>query len=159
MRAQWSFGLGLGLFAGLICASSVQAAGPVEPLVIDTSSGPHRFTVEWQQTEAERERGLMDRKTMARDHGMLFDFRPKAVPVAFWMKDTYLPLDMIFIGADARVVSIAHDAKPMDETIIPSNAPTLGVLEVDAGVAKAIDLKVGDKVEHAMFGDPPAAKR
>ena len=92
---------------------------------------------------------------MPRDHGMLFDFRPNPVPVVFWMKDTYLPLDMIFIGDDGRVVKIKHDAKPMDETMIPSNVPTLGVLEVDAGVADAIGLKVGDKVEHEMFGDVP----
>ena len=150
LRAAW-----LGLLGALV-ASASQAAGPVAPLVIDTASGPHRFMVEWQQTEAERERGLMDRKSMPRDHGMLFDFRPNPVPVVFWMKDTYLPLDMIFIGADGRVVNVKHDAKPMDETMIPSNAPTLGVLEVDAGVAKAIGLKVGDKVEHAMFGDAPA---
>ena len=62
---------------------------------------------------------------------MLFDFRPKPVNVAFWMKDTYLPLDIVFIGPEGRVVSVKHDAKPMDETIIPSNAPTLGVLELD----------------------------
>ena len=138
------------LFGGL-----ARAAGPVEPLVIDTASGAHRFTVEWMMTETEREHGLMDRKTLDRDHGMLFDFRPNPSPVVFWMKDTYLPLDMIFIGADGRVVSIAHDAKPMDTTMIPSNAPTLGVLEVDAGVADAIGVKAGDKVEHAMFGDAP----
>ena len=132
------------------------AAGPVAPLVVATVSGPHRFTVEWMMTETERERGLMDRKSMPRDHGMLFDFRPRPASVAFWMKDTYLPLDIVFIGPDGRVVSVKHDAKPMDESIIPSNAPTLGVLELDAGVAKAIGLKVGDKVEHAMFGDGPA---
>lgn len=97
----------------------------------------------------------MDRRSMAKNHGMLFDFRPRDEPVVFWMKDTYLPLDMIFIGRDGRVASIARDAKPMDETLIPSGAPTIGVLEVNAGVAKAIDLKVGDKVRHAMFGDPP----
>ena len=148
---RWAASLGL---LGLV-ASVAQAAGPVAPLVIDTASGPHKFTVEWQQTEAERERGLMDRKSMPRDHGMLFDFRPNPVPVVFWMKDTYLPLDMIFIGADGRVVNVKHDAKPMDETMIPSNAPTLGVLEVDAGIAKAIGVEVGDKVEHAMFGDAP----
>lgn len=147
----------LGLLMGL-AAPAAQAGGPVAPLVIDTASGPHRFTVEWQQTEVERERGLMDRKSMARDHGMLFDFRPSPVPVVFWMKDTYIPLDIIFVGGDGRVVNVKHDAKPMDESMIPSNAPTLGVLELDAGVAKAIGVEVGDKVEHAMFGDAPAAR-
>lgn len=150
--------LTIALVALSLCAGAARAAGPVSPLVVDTASGPHRFTVEWMTTEAEREHGLMDRKSMARDHGMLFDFRPRPANVAFWMKDTYLPLDIVFIGPNARVVSIKHDAKPMDETIIPSNAPTLGVLELDAGVANAIGLKVGDKVEHAMFGDAPAKR-
>lgn len=145
----------LALASCLFVVTPALAAGPERPLVLETASGPHRFTVEWQRTEAERERGLMDRKSMPRDHGMLFDFRPNPVPVVFWMKDTYIPLDMIFIGSDGRVVNIKHDAKPMDETMIPSNAPTLGVLEVDAGVADAIGLKVGDKVEHEMFGDAP----
>ena len=82
---------------------------------------------------------------------MLFDFRPHDEQVVFWMKDTYLPLDMIFIGHDGRVVSIKHDAKPMDETFIPSGQPTVGVLEINAGVANAIGVSIGDQVKHAMF--------
>ena len=143
-----------GLLSVLAVAPSL-ADGPVRPLRIDTASGAHTFTVEWEKTDAERERGLMDRREMARDHGMLFDFRPRDEPVVFWMKDTYLPLDMIFIGKTGRVVAIKHDAKPMDESYIRSGAATVGVLEVNAGVAKAIDLKVGDTVEHEMFGATP----
>ena len=137
----------------LALGSEARAEGPVKPLEIDTASGAHVFNVEWEMTDVEREKGLMNRRSMANDHGMLFDFRPLDEPVVFWMKDTYLPLDMIFIGADGRVVNVAHDAKPMDQTLIPSGAPTVGVLEVNAGVAKAIDLKIGDRVKHAMFGD------
>ena len=129
------------------------AAGPVLPLAIDTASGHHVFDVEWEKTNAERERGLMDRKSMAQTHGMLFDFRPHDEQVLFWMKDTFLPLDMIFIGHDGHVVSIKHDAKPMDETIIRSDAPTIAVLEVNAGVADKIGVKIGDRVEHAMFDE------
>jgi len=136
-------------------ASPAWAEAPLQPLEIDTASGPHHFKVEVMRTDAEREKGLMFRRTMAKDHGMLFDFHTQQ-PVTFWMKDTYLPLDMIFVSQEGRVVSIKHDAKPMDESLIPSGAPTLGVLEVNAGVADAIGLKVGDVVKHPIFhdGDP-----
>jgi uncharacterized protein len=130
-------------------ALAAQAA-PLERLEVDTASGPHVFQVEVMRTPAELEHGLMDRREMARDRGMLFDFQ-KAQPVYFWMKNTYLPLDMIFVGPDGRVVNIKHDAKPMDETLIPSGKPTLGVIEVNAGVADAIGLKVGDTVKHPVF--------
>ncbi len=128
------------------------AAAPLEGLTVDTASGPHRFKVEVMRTEPDRERGLMFRKTMARDHGMLFEYEAEQ-PVAFWMHNTYLPLDIVFIGKDGRVVHVARDAKPMDDSLIPSGSPALGVLELDAGTAKAIDLKDGDRVHHAMFGD------
>ena len=130
-----------------------RAAGPVLPLSIDTASGHHVFDVEWEKTNDERERGLMNRRTMPPNHGMLFDFRPHDEPVMFWMKNTFLPLDMIFISRDGRVVSIKHDAQPMDETVIPSGAPTTAVLEVNAGVTETIGLKVGDRVKHAMFDE------
>ena len=103
-------------------------------------------------TNAERERGLMNRRSLARDHGMLFDFQKEA-PVFFWMKNTYIPLDMIFVAHDGRVISVKHDAKPLDETIIPSGGPTQGVIEVYAGVAEAIGVKAGDEVKHPMFGN------
>ena len=106
-------------------------------------------------TDAERERGLMNRRSLARDRGMLFDFHKEA-PVYFWMKNTFIPLDMIFVAHDGRVVSVKHDAKPMDETIIPSGAPAQGVIEVIAGVADAIGVKPGDAVRHPMFGNAAA---
>ena len=140
---------GLALLAGLVAA---HAEAPLESLTIDTASGPHKFKVEVMRTEPERERGLMYRKTMARDHGMLFEY-PTEQPVTFWMHNTYLPLDLIFIGKDGRVVNVAPDAKPMDDSLIPSAGPALGVLELDAGSARAIGLKAGDLVRHKMFGD------
>ena len=133
----------------LMSAARLPAA-PLEPLEIDTTSGPHAFKVEVMNTPAELERGLMDRRSLARDQGMLFDFH-KTEPVFFWMKDTYIPLDMIFVSQDGHVVGIKHDAKPLDETVIPSKAPSRGVIEVNAGVADAIGLKVGDAVKHPAF--------
>lgn len=140
---------GLALLASLVAA---HAEAPLEFLTVDTASGPHRFKVEVMRTEPERERGLMYRKSMPRDHGMLFEY-PNEQPVTFWMHNTYLPLDLIFIGKDGRVVNVAPDAKPMDDSLIPSAGPALGVLELDAGTAKTIDLKAGDLVRHKMFGD------
>ena len=141
--------LGLALLSGL---SVAHAEAALESLTISTASGPHRFKVEVMRTEAERERGLMYRKTMAVDHGMLFEYQSEQ-PVTFWMHNTYLPLDLIFIGKDGRVLNVARDAKPMDESLIPSAGPALGVLELDAGTAKTIDLQAGDVVHHKMFGD------
>ena len=144
---------GLALLAFMAADARVACAeAPLEALSVDTATGPHRFKVEVMRTEPERERGLMFRKTMSRDHGMLFEYQTEQ-PVTFWMHNTYLPLDLIFIAKDGRVVNVAHDAKPMDDSLIPSAGAALGVLELDAGTAKAIDLKAGDRVHHKMFGD------
>ena len=140
------------------CSASAAANVPLQRLEIDTASGPHVFKVELMSTDAEREHGLMFRRTLPRDHGMLFDFH-KQQPVVFWMKDTYLPLDMIFVASNGRVVSIKHDAKPMDETLIPSGAPAQGVIEVNAGVANAIGVKVGDEVKASIFHEGGSVAR
>ncbi len=145
--------------AGMLVAalgSSAGAAPAFQPLEIDTASGAHRFRIELMSTDAEREYGLMNRHSLPRDQGMLFDFHVQQ-PVTFWMKDTYIPLDMIFISKEGRVVSVKHDAKPLDEALIASGAPTLGVLEVNAGVADAIGVEVGDAVHHPIFHNEAAA--
>ncbi len=152
VRAWAGSGFAAALLLALGGAGSVCAEARLEPLTVVTASGPHPFKVEVMRTEPERERGLMYRKSMSRDHGMLFQY-PTEQPVTFWMHNTYLPLDMVFIDRSGHVVSVARDAKPMDDTLIPSGGPALGVLELDAGVAGAIGLKPGDLVRHAMFGN------
>ena len=147
-----------GAVALLFVSSSQLMAAPLQPLEIDTASGAHAFKVEVMSSPAELEHGLMNRRSMARDHGMLFDFH-KAEPVFFWMKNTYIPLDMIFVSEDGHVVAIKHDAKPMDETIIPSKAPARGVIEVNAGVTEAIGLKVGDEIKHPVFASSGALSK
>ena len=115
-----------------------------------TATGSHPFTVEVMRTDPEREKGLMYRRFMPADRGMLFDFK-KVEPVMMWMKNTYIPLDMVFIGPDGRVVSTAENAEPLSERIIPSGGAVLGVLEVNAGTLAKIAVKPGDRVENAMF--------
>ena len=107
------------LATSLMSSSGALAqALPVELLDIQTARGAFHFRVEVADTDAAREKGLMFRKSLAGDHGMLFDFKT-AQPVAFWMKNTLIPLDMLFVGADGHIISIARDAAPMSETPIP----------------------------------------
>lgn len=122
----------------------------LEPLSIDTAKGPVSFKVEIADDDAEREHGLMYRTALAPDRGMLFIF-PEAAPRAFWMKNTYIPLDIIYIGADGRIVSIAARAEPFNETPLPSAGPALGVLEIHGGRAAELGIQVGDRVHHRIF--------
>jgi uncharacterized membrane protein (UPF0127 family) len=133
----------------------VSAGGParsdgLEALEIITSTGRHAFQVEIAKDDATRERGLMDRRYMAANRGMLFEFAQDA-PVSFWMKNTYIPLDMIFIAPSGVVTRIAANAEPLSERVIPSGDPCAAVLELNGGTAAAIGLKVGDKVRHPFF--------
>jgi uncharacterized membrane protein (UPF0127 family) len=137
------------LAMALTCLASAAGASakalPVEPLDIVTARGAYHFKVEIADTDQTREQGLMFRKAMARDRGMLFDFKT-AQPVAFWMKNTLIPLDMLFVGADGRIVSIARDAAPMSETPIPSGGDALVVIELAGGRAAEIGAEPGDLV-------------
>jgi uncharacterized protein len=141
----------------LIAACAVAAmfgparAGGQETIEIASKSGVHMFSVEIANNDAERERGLMYRKQMAADHGMLFDFQ-RDQPVSFWMHNTYIPLDMIFIASDGRIVRIAENAKPMSDDLIPSILPVRAVLEVDGGVTRSLGIQPGDRVGGSIFG-------
>ncbi|WP_298356292.1 DUF192 domain-containing protein [Rhodoblastus sp.] len=110
----------------------------------------HHLSVEVMRTDAEREHGLMDRRYLPPDRGMLFQF-DREQNILMWMKNTYIPLDMIFISPKGEVVHIHADAEPLSEEIISSDGPALGVLEVNAGYARKIGLKEGDLVRHPMF--------
>ncbi|KQU35405.1 hypothetical protein ASG63_01500 [Methylobacterium sp. Leaf94] len=142
-----------GLLLGHATAQDT-ASGPTEPLSIVGRQGRHVFAVEVMRTDADRSRGLMYRRTMAPDHGMLFDFQASA-PVAMWMKNTYLPLDMLFIRADGTIAKIAADTEPLSTKVIPSNEPVLSVLELNAGTAARLRIHAGDRVEHALFERTP----
>jgi uncharacterized membrane protein (UPF0127 family) len=120
-------------------------------LAIETSDGHvRRFTIELAATPAEHRQGLMFRESMAADHGMLFDFETEA-PVSMWMRNTVLPLDMLFIGEDGRIKKIAADTVPFSEAIIASPGPVRAVLELNAGSAKRLGITEGDRVRHPIF--------
>jgi uncharacterized membrane protein (UPF0127 family) len=127
----------------------VQAAS-LQPLEIATKSGVQVFTVEMATTEDEKTTGLMFRKELADGRGMLFDFSPEQ-EVTMWMKNTFIPLDMIFIRADGRILRIAENTEPQSTKIIPSMGLAKGVLEVIAGTAKKYGIAPGDRVAHPLF--------
>ena len=122
-----------------------------EPLDIVTSTGKlARFQVEFVDTDPTRERGLMFRKSLAPDSGMLFDFKTSQ-EVSFWMKNTLIPLDMLFIDQSGKIVNIHRQATPLSETAIPSDGPIRGVLEIAGGRAQDLDILPGDHVRHRIF--------
>ncbi|MGN6551215.1 MAG: DUF192 domain-containing protein [Pararhizobium sp.] len=123
------------------------------PLTIETGSGTHAFEVEEAVTRAEREYGLMNRKSMPPDQGMIFRFDSEQ-PVDMWMKDTLIPLDMVFIRGDGTVAGIRADAVPLSEEIIPSPGPVRFVLELNGGTAARIGAKPGDRVRTRLIRQP-----
>jgi len=127
------------------CARISPAAAA--PLIIHAGGSAYKFEVELATTPAEREQGLMYRKSLAPNAGMLFLY-PDEQQVAFWMKNTLIPLDMLFLKADGSIARIAHNAVPLDETPIPSNAAVKAVLEVNGGTTQALGIKEGDKVDY-----------
>jgi uncharacterized membrane protein (UPF0127 family) len=141
------------LLAALLPVAAARALDPGE-LVIDTPRGQHSFTIELADTPEERSRGLMYRRSMQPNHGMLFDFQVEQ-PVAFWMKNTPLPLDMLFIDATGTVVQIAADTVPFSETPVPSEQPVQAVLELNAGTSKKLGIAPGAVVRHPIFGNTP----
>jgi uncharacterized membrane protein (UPF0127 family) len=120
-------------------------------LTVVSAGGKHAFKIEVVSTPEKMAQGLMFRKSLAEDAGMLFDYgHPQ--PTSFWMKNTLIPLDMIFIGADGRIVNIHERAVPLSLDPIPSQGPVRGVLEVNGGTASRLGIKPGDRVLHPIFG-------
>jgi uncharacterized membrane protein (UPF0127 family) len=135
----------------LFVACPAFSAGP-QDLTIDTAKGPAHFTVELATTPAQRELGLMFRQALPPDAGMLFIY-PDEESVAFWMKNTLIPLDMLFIGADGHIRRIAERAVPLSETPIPSVDPVEAVLEVNGGTVERLGIRQGDLVHNETFGN------
>ena len=123
-------------------------------LVLKTNSGPHSFTIELATTPAERALGLMYRRTLPADAGMLFLY-DKPQPLTMWMRNTFIPLDMVFIGADGKVHRIESRTEPFSTQIISSEGNVQGVLELNAGTAASIGLKAGDEVVYPGLNGAP----
>jgi uncharacterized membrane protein (UPF0127 family) len=139
------------LLVGAIGMTANARAAEVQPLEIVTKSGVHVFSVEVARTDEERATGLMYRKELAEGRGMLFDFTPEQ-HVSMWMKNTYIPLDMIFIRSDGRILRIAENTEPLSEKIVSSGGLARAVLEVAGGTARKYGIAPGDRVAHPLFG-------
>jgi uncharacterized membrane protein (UPF0127 family) len=114
-------------------------------LQIVTATGTHGFQVEVAKDEQSQRRGLSGRRSMPADHGMLFKFE-REKPRTFQMRDTYIPLDIIFLSRAGIVTNIKANCQTLSEWPIPSEAPCASVLELNGGTAAKIGLKIGDKV-------------
>jgi uncharacterized membrane protein (UPF0127 family) len=129
----------------LLLAETLCLASGTGTLVLRTESGDHSFNIEIATTDHERALGLMFRRSLPENAGMLFLYnQPQAA--AMWMQNTLIPLDRVFISADGTVHRIESNAEPFSTTIIPSEGPVIGVLELNGGEAAKIGLKPGDKV-------------
>jgi uncharacterized membrane protein (UPF0127 family) len=133
------------------CRAGQAEIQPLQPLTLVTEKGRFAFKVEDADTYQRRETGLMCRTALAPDRGMLFDFRQPTDDVSFWMHNTLIPLDIVYIRPDGRVLSIARNARPLDDTPLPAGGTVLGVLEIPGGRAAQIGLLPGDQVLHGIF--------
>ena len=129
-----------------------EAMTKIEPLTIATDGDATMFTVEIADTDATRERGLMFRQRLPEGRGMLFDFgEPR--PVSMWMKNTYIPLDMLFIRPDGTIAYIAENTVPKSLDTIGISEPVKAVLEIPGGTAKKLDIHSGNVVYHRIFNN------
>lgn len=133
-------------------AAQTDATFPESPLAIVTPDGRHDFTVEVARSPEQRAQGLMFRSKLAPDRGMLFDFG-RVGEVRMWMRNTLLPLDMLFIDRAGVIRKIEASTKPLSLDTISSEAPVLAVLELNAGTSRLLGIAPGDKVEHPIFNN------
>ena len=127
-------------------AAQTQASSASLPVVIRTAKGTHRFDVEVAATPVEQEKGLMFRKELAPDSGMLFPMDPPRT-ASFWMKDTLIPLDMLFIHTDGTIAFLKSDAQPYSRIPVSAGVPVAAVLELRGGRAAELGIAEGDRVQ------------
>ena len=134
----------------LVSAATFAANLPRDVLLVETGSSQYRFEVEVADDPAERAEGLMYRQSLADNAGMLFLY-PQPQPVEFWMKNTPLSLDIVFVRADGTIARIAANTTPMSEDRIPSGEPVLAVLEVKAGIMQQLGIVAGDRLRNPKY--------
>lgn len=142
-------------FVAFAAASNDSANPPLQPLspdpvVVESSTGAHFFEVELALTPEARARGLMYRTELAPDKGMLFVFED-SVPRSFWMRNTYIPLDIIFIRLDGKILNIVREARPRTETPRQSIGSAIAVFEIAGGRARELGIKAGDYIRHPLI--------
>ncbi len=141
---------------GALAAGASHAACTEDAVDLRGPWGQARFTVEIADTPAARAQGLMFRDVLPRSAGMLFVYEHPQ-PAAFWMKNTLIPLDMLFLGAGGRVEHIASDARPKDLTPIPGGDDVFAVLEINGGLARRLGITEGSEMRHPAFPQAGAA--
>lgn len=124
---------------------------PTSELTIISATGPHRFTVEVAETPTQMEQGLMFRRSLPENAGMLFDFKQPTM-ATMWMRNTLIPLDMLFVDVQGRIVNIHERAVPESDNVIAAAAPVRYVIELNGGTAARLGIAPGDQVESALFG-------
>jgi uncharacterized membrane protein (UPF0127 family) len=135
------------ILPGSVADARAQGA---DSLTIISGEERHVFSIELADTPESRARGLMYRRSMPEDHGMLFDFG-RIDMVSMWMRNTYIPLDMLFVRADGSIARIARDTEPLSERPISSGEPVLAVFEINAGISDRLGITAGDRIEHPLF--------
>ena len=143
------------LTASCLLPAAAAPTLPVETITIDTKSGPHSFSMEIAADDESREHGLMFRTAMAPDAGMLFDFHTPQM-VSFWMENTVIPLDMLFVRADGTVARIRENATPYSRENIPAGEPVQLVIELNGGRAAALGIVEGAHVHAPQLTEKKA---
>lgn len=167
-RSAWTWLAALALAGGTACAQpgpgasgpgcvadgEPQAGLPQDRLTIHTAAGPVPLRLQIAADDATRQKGLMFVRRMGPDEGMIFDFHAPR-PIAFWMHNTYIPLDLLFVRADGRILSIARNARPCNDAEIPSGGPVRTVIELNAGAADRLGVREGDRVTSQVIYPGP----
>jgi uncharacterized protein len=125
---------------------------PTSQLTIVSATGPHQFKVEVAETPAQMTQGLMFRSSLPPDAGMLFDYK-QPTAATMWMRNTLIPLDMLFVDAQGRIVNIHQRAVPQSLDVIAAAAPVRAVIELNGGTAARLGIEPGDQVVHPIFGN------
>lgn len=143
---------GMAAIALVLSAPAALAELEISPLTIESANGAHAFTVEIADEPEEITTGLMNRESMDPDAGMLFDFgQPREA--AMWMKNTLIPLDMLFMDPQGKVIAIARETVPGSLRTVSPGVPVKSVLELNGGRAEELGIQPGDEVIHPIFGN------
>jgi hypothetical protein len=142
--------LALALLVAAVPAWALETFGTSE-LTIMTAGGPQKFSIELALSDAQMEQGLMFRRSLAPNAGMLFDFR-SLTNVSMWMKNTLIPLDMLFLDTQGRIIDIHERAVPYSTDVIAAKAPARYVIELNGGTAARLGIKPGDQATSPAIG-------